>query len=90
MDAEEGAVDAKLICGDGQIDCLVQGLGRGNAVAGAVRVVTEAQESEVFQDVSLWGTIESSTLWGVGCEIGRLPVSNSGHRADMKDLSRAR
>ena len=45
MDAEEGAVDAKLICGDGQIDCLVQGLGRGDAVAGAVRVVTEAQES---------------------------------------------
>ena len=53
MDAEEGAVDAELVGGDGQIDCLVEGLGRGDAVAGAVRVVTEAQESKVFYDVSL-------------------------------------
>ena len=53
MDAEQGAVDAELVGGDGQLDCLVEGLGRGDAVAGAVRVVTEAQESKVFHDVSL-------------------------------------
>ena len=45
MDAEQGAVDTELVGRNGQIDCLVEGLGRGDAVARAVRVVTEAQES---------------------------------------------
>ena len=53
VDAEEGAVDAKLICGDGQVDRLVKGLGGSDAVAATVRVVAEAQESEVFHDVTL-------------------------------------
>ena len=55
MDAEEGAVDAELVGGDGQVDRLVKGLGGGDAVAAAVRVVAEAQESEVFRGFSLWG-----------------------------------
>ena len=53
VDAEEGAIDAKLICGDGQVDRLVKGLGGSDAVAATVRVVAEAQESEVFHDVTL-------------------------------------
>ena len=53
MDAEEGAVDADLVGGDRQVDRLVEGLGGGDAVATAVRVVAEAQESEVFHGVSV-------------------------------------
>ena len=45
VNAEEGAVDAELVGGDGQVDHLVKGLGGGDAVAAAVRVVAEAQES---------------------------------------------
>ena len=53
MDAEEGTVNAELIGSDGQIDRLVKGLGGSDALAAAVRVVAEAQESEVFHELSL-------------------------------------
>jgi hypothetical protein len=53
VNAEEGAVDAEFIGGDGQVDRLVEGLGGSDAVTAAVRVVAEAQESEVFYGLTL-------------------------------------
>ena len=53
VDAEERAVDADLVGSNRKVDCLVQGLGSGYAMAGAVRVVAEAEESKVLHGVSL-------------------------------------